>query len=233
MVFSSNPSLSRRHANARRHEDARPVGRRPALQSHDPYWISITRGPQRTLGIRHIKDMYLSAVSREKIADAKRQITALLRQRHHLAPDDHTIRDYTEIAERVDETNRLMTWLLSSVAAVALVIGGINTMSIMLVTVTERTREIGVRMAMGARGRHIHLQFILEATLLTLVGGAAGVALGVGASFVVARVLQWPASISQTTAIGLAVSTAVGVVFGYYPALKASALDPIEALRYE
>src|SRR5207248_2694235 len=112
----------------------------------------------------------------------------LLRQRHHTGPDqpdDHTIRDYTEMAERVNATNQLMTWLLASVAGISLVVGGINTMSIMLVTVTERTREIGVRMAVGARSSHIRLQFILEAILLTLVGGLAGVVLGICASLVV------------------------------------------------
>jgi putative ABC transport system permease protein len=189
------------------------------------------------LGIRHIKDMYLSAVSREAIGEAKRQITALLRQRHHLAPDapdDHSIRDFTEMAEQVNQTNRLMTVLLSTVAAIALLIGGINTMSIMLVTVTERTREIGVRMAVGARSGYIRLQFVLEALFLTLVGGSVGVALGIAASIVVGRTLGWPALISEPTiVVSLLVSAAVGVVFGYYPAVKASSLDPIEALRYE
>jgi putative ABC transport system permease protein len=113
-------------------------------------------------------------------------------------------------------------------------VGGINTMSIMLVSVTERTREIGVRMAVGARTRQIRLQFLLEAMLLTLLGGLAGVALGIGSSFVVASSMHWPAVISSSTmALGLGISTLVGLVFGYYPALRASALDPIEALRFE
>jgi putative ABC transport system permease protein len=197
--------------------------------------IPFTTAQRRMLGIKHIKDMYLSAVSPEAIPEAKRQISALLRQRHHLAPDapdDHTIRDFTEMAERVNETNQLMTWLLSSVAAIALVVGGINTMSIMLVTVTERTREIGVRMAIGARSFYIRLQFVLESVLLTLIGGVAGVLLGIAASVVVGRVLQWPTAISSgTIGVGLLVSTVVGLVFGYYPALRASLLDPIEALR--
>jgi putative ABC transport system permease protein len=197
--------------------------------------IPFTTAQRRMLGIKHIKDMYLSAVSREAIGEAKREIGALLRQRHHLAPDapdDHTIRDFTEMAERVNETNRLMTWLLSSVAAIALVVGGINTMSIMLVTVTERTREIGVRMAVGARSFYIRLQFVLESVLLTLVGGVAGVLLGIAASVVVGHLLEWPTAISSSTiGVGLLVSTVVGLVFGYYPALRASLLDPIEALR--
>jgi putative ABC transport system permease protein len=199
--------------------------------------IPWTTAQRRMLGIKHIKDMYVSAQSRDSIGAAKKQITALLRQRHHLTPeqpDDHSIRDYTEIAQSVNETNRVMTLLLSSVAAMALLVGGINTMSIMLVSVTERTREIGVRMAVGARTRQIRLQFLLEAMLLTLLGGLAGVALGIGSSFVVASSMHWPAVISSSTmALGLGISTLVGLVFGYYPALRASALDPIEALRFE
>jgi putative ABC transport system permease protein len=201
----------------------------------DVVLIPWTTAQRKMLGIKYIKDMYVSAVSRETMGDAKTQISALLRQRHHTAPgapDDHSFRDYTEIADRVNETNRTMTMLLASVAALALLIGGINTMSIMLVTVTERTREIGVRMAVGARGRHIRGQFIFEAVLLTLVGGVAGVALGVAASAIVARTLEWPTMISSfTIAVSLAISMLVGLVFGYYPALRASSLDPIEALR--
>jgi putative ABC transport system permease protein len=203
----------------------------------DAVFIPWTTAQRRMLGIRHVKDIFLSAVSAGALAEAKTEVSSLLRQRHHILPgepDDHSIRDFTEMAERVNETNRLITVLLASVAAIALLIGGINTMSIMLVTVTERTREIGVRMAMGARARHIRLQFVLEAILLTLVGGGAGVLLGVAASVAVARALHWPPIISSTTVVvGLAVSTAVGLVFGYYPAGRASSLDPIEALRYE
>jgi putative ABC transport system permease protein len=194
-----------------------------------------TTAQRRMLGIKYIKDMYISAASPDAIDEAKAQVTALLRQRHRLTPeqpDDHSIRDYTEIADRVKETNKVMTLLLSGVAALALLIGGINTMSIMLVTVTERTREIGVRMAVGARPRQVRVQFLFEAMLLTLVGGVAGVALGVVASGVVAHALEWPTVISSSTiAISLAISTAVGLIFGYYPALRASSLDPIEALR--
>jgi putative ABC transport system permease protein len=199
--------------------------------------IPWTTAQRKMLGIKHIKDMFVSAMSRETIGEAKAQITALLRQRHHLQadqPDDHSIRDYTEIAQSVNETNRVMTLLLSTVAALALLVGGINTMSIMLVSVTERTREIGVRMAVGARMRQIRVQFLLEAMLLTLVGGLAGVALGIAAAFAVGSSLQWPPVISSLTiVVGLGISTLVGLTFGYYPALRAANLDPIEALRFE
>jgi putative ABC transport system permease protein len=196
-----------------------------------------TTAQRKMVGIKYINDMYASAVSRDAIGAAKRQITAVLRQRHHLTsdqPDDHSIRDFTEIAESVNATNRVMTLLLSTVAAMALLVGGINTMSIMLVSVTERTREIGVRMAIGARVRQVRLQFILEAMLLTLVGGVAGVGLGVVASIIVASVLGWATAISgPTIALGIGISSAIGLVFGYYPAYRASSMDPIEALRFE
>jgi putative ABC transport system permease protein len=199
--------------------------------------IPWTTAQRRMLGIKYIKDMFVSARDRASIGAAKSQITALLRQRHGLTPDqpdDHNIRDYTEIAQSVSETNRVLTLLLSTVAGLALLVGGINTMSIMLVSVTERTREIGVRMAVGARIRQIRLQFLLESMLLALVGGVAGVGVGIVSSFVVASSMQWPAVIStMTIAIGLGISTLVGLIFGYYPALRASSLDPIEALRFE
>ncbi len=201
----------------------------------DVVLIPWTTAQRRVLGIKYIKDMFVSAGSRDTIEEAKKQVTALLRQRHHLTgdqPDDFSFRDYTEIAESVNETNRLMTLLLSSVAAIALLVGGINTMTIMLVSVTERTREIGVRMAIGGRVHHIRLQFLIEAVLLTLVGGLAGAVLGVGGSYIVGDVLRWPPVISPVTvALGLVMSTVVGLVFGYYPAFRASLMDPIEALR--
>jgi len=199
--------------------------------------IPWTTAQRKMLGIRYIKDMYISVVSREQIGMAKDQITSLMRQRHHLRPDqpdDFSIRDYTEIAEMVNETNRIMTLLLASVASLALFIGGINTMNIMLVTVTERTREIGLRMAVGAHQSDVRLQFLIEAITLTVVGGVIGVVLGIASSAVISNVLEWPTVISLIAIlVGLSVSAFVGMVFGYYPAHKAATLDPIDALRYE
>jgi ABC-type antimicrobial peptide transport system permease subunit len=187
--------------------------------------------------INYLKDVWTAAASDTLIDDAKKQISALLRQRHHLTsdqPDDFNIKDFKEIADQISDTNRVMTLFLACIAAVALIVGGINTMTIMLVSVTERTREIGVRMAVGARGPQVRLQFLLEAVLLTLLGGVGGVALGMLAAHLSAMALQWPPFISvQVIGLGLCVSTAVGLVFGYYPALQASRLDPIDALRYE
>ena len=199
--------------------------------------IPWTTAQRRMVHIRYLKDVWVSAASAGAIGEAKRQMTALLRMRHHLTadqPDDHSIKDFKEIADQVSETNRIMTAFLASVAAIALLVGGINTMTIMLVSVTERTREIGVRLAVGARARQVRLQFLLEATLLTLLGGVGGVVLGVATSHLVAQGLDWPTVISpQTIALGLGISTLVGLVFGYYPAFHASRLDPVEALRFE
>ncbi len=139
-----------------------------------------------------------------------------------------------EIASSAAETSKVMTLLLASIAAVSLMVGGIGIMNIMLVSVTERTREIGIRRAIGARRRDIMLQFLAESAFLSLAGGALGVALGVGAATAVTQIARWPTMI-QPAAVALAFgfSTAIGLFFGYYPALRASALDPVEALRYE
>jgi putative ABC transport system permease protein len=168
---------------------------------------------------------------------AQREVLALLRQRHHTNegdPDDPSVRDLSEFAKVAEETTRTTTLLLASIAAVSLVVGGIGIMNIMLVSVTERTREIGIRMAIGARGRDILAQFLLEAIVLTASGGAIGMALGTIAARVLANAMGWPALLgAQSYVMSFAFSTVVGVLFGFYPALRASRLDPIEALRYE
>jgi putative ABC transport system permease protein len=199
--------------------------------------IPWTTAQRRMVHINYLKDIYISAASADSIGEAKRQITELLRQRHHIAPeqpDDHNIKDFKEIADQVGETNRVMAAFLACIASIALLVGGINTMTIMLVSVTERTREIGVRLAVGARTAQVRVQFLIEAMLLTLLGGVGGVALGIAVSHFTARALDWPTVISlPTIGLGLFISTLVGLVFGYFPAFQASRLDPIEALRFE
>jgi putative ABC transport system permease protein len=173
----------------------------------------------------------------EDMTGTVEQIRQVLRQRHRLRTDqddDFSIRNLTEIMQRRDASSKALALLLAAVAAVSLVVGGIGIMNIMLVSVTERTREIGLRMAVGARRRDILVQFLIEATTLALVGGIAGVVLGVGAAYVIAEFAAWPTLI-QTDSILLAVgvSAAIGVFFGFYPARRAAHLDPIEALRRE
>jgi ABC-type antimicrobial peptide transport system permease subunit len=169
--------------------------------------------------------------------DAIQQITALLRERHHIRadePDDFSIRDMTEAASNLASTSAMMTNLLLSVALISLVVGGVGIMNIMLVSVTERTKEIGLRMAVGAKGHDILRQFLFEAILLCLAGGLLGLALGRGGGMLVKSVLHWPIEPSIEAVIAsIAVSAFVGIVFGFYPAWKASRMDPIEALRYE
>ena len=184
-----------------------------------------------------LDDVWISAATAQDIPVAMRQITSLLRQRHRLPegrPDDFRIRDLTEISQALASTSRVMTNLLLCVALISLVVGGVGIMNIMLVSVTERTREIGIRMAVGARARDILRQFLIEAVLLCLAGGIAGILLGRGVSVAVRTLLHWPTLPSLPAIIAaVAVSATVGIVFGYYPAWRASRLDPIEALRYE
>ena len=161
----------------------------------------------------------------------------LLRERHRIRPgetEDFTIRDMTEMTRALSSTTELMTNLLLCVALISLVVGGVGIMNIMLVSVTERTREIGLRMAVGARASDILRQFLVEAVVLCLGGGAMGILLGRGSSYLVTLVLRWPTELSVAAIVAaVVVSVSVGIIFGYYPAWKASRLDPIEALRYE
>jgi putative ABC transport system permease protein len=188
-------------------------------------------------GITWLNDIWASAVSPGAGAEAEREITDLLRERHHIRPgqpDDFNIRYPEEIANAVADSARLMEVLLASIASIALVVGGIGIMNIMLVAVTERTREIGVRMALGATEKAVQMQFLSEATVMSLMGGVIGLACGLVGAVIVAQVLQWPTAV-PVSAMLLAVlfSACVGIFFGYYPAKKAANLDPIEALRYE
>jgi ABC-type antimicrobial peptide transport system permease subunit len=184
-----------------------------------------------------IDDMWVAAGSPQNIPLAIRQIKAVLRDRHHIARgglDDFRIRDLTEISQTFAETSRVMTNLLLFVALISLIVGGVGIMNIMLVSVTERTREIGIRMAVGAKGHDILRQFLTEAVALCMSGGIAGILLGRGVSVAITEFLHWPTLLSVPAIVAsVAVCCTVGIVFGFYPAWKASRLDPIEALRYE
>ena len=184
-----------------------------------------------------VDQILVKAVSDVEIPNAIDQITALLHEQHRILPgkdDDFNIRDLTEMTKTMAQTSQLMSILLLVVAAISLVVGGVGIMNIMLVSVTERTREIGLRMAVGARSHHILRQFLVEAVALCLVGGALGILFGRLASKIVSMKLHWPTHATiLMIAAAVAVAAGVGIVFGFYPAWKASRLDPIETLRYE
>jgi len=203
----------------------------------DTLVIPFTTVQKKISGIDWLQNIIASASSQTEIPSAQKQISALLRQRHHLRPnedDDFSIRNPVDIAQTQQNTVNIFRLLLASIASVSLLVGGIGIMHIMLVSVTERTREIGVRMAVGATEEDVQRQFLSEAVVLSSLGGLAGIALGVIASMVIAHIFQWLVVVSPTS-VGVAAffSAAVGIFFGYYPARKAARLDPIEALRYE
>ncbi len=185
----------------------------------------------------NISQIFAAAKSAEEVNSAINEVTQLLRERHRIkdgASDDFTIRNLNEILNTLTATTKLVTNLLLCIAMVSLLVGGVGIMNIMLVCVSERTREIGIRMAVGARQRDILRQFLTESVILCLSGGIIGILLGHGGSMIIAKVLNWPMSASPSAiTLAFAVSAAVGITFGYYPAWKASRLDPIEALRYE
>jgi putative ABC transport system permease protein len=196
-----------------------------------------TSAMKRVIGTTSLRGISVQAASASQLAAVQKQITDLLRQRHRITQgkdDDFTVRNQQEIADAATATSRVMTVLLGAIASVSLVVGGIGIMNIMLVSVTERTREIGIRMAVGARARDILLQFLSEAITLSSLGGVLGIILGVGSAKILSAVAKWPTLISPSSIIiAFLFSAAVGVFFGFYPARKASQLDPIEALRYE
>src|SRR6058998_2132164 len=192
---------------------------------------------KKVLGITYIHSIMVSAISQAASSVAEQQITGLLRQRHRIPAseeNDFMVRNLSDLAELANSANRVMTMLLGSIAFVSLIVGGIGVMNIMLVSVTERTREIGIRMAVGATGGDIQFQFLTEAVVLAVFGGVFGIGVGVLSSHGISTSLGWPTLVS-TSAIGMAFSFAgaIGIAAGWYPALKASRLDPIEALRYE
>jgi len=196
-----------------------------------------TSAMKRVIGGTNLRNINVQIGDARQVEAAQQQIISLLRQRHNIRPgrdDDFTVRNQQEIAEAATATSRVMTVLLGAIAGVSLVVGGIGIMNIMLVSVTERTREIGVRMAVGAHGSDILTQFLIEAVTLSSVGGLIGIICGIGASRILSAYAHWPTLISiSSIAIAFLFSAAVGIFFGFYPARKAAALDPIEALRYE
>lgn len=203
----------------------------------DTVVIPLTTLQKRIMGVTHIGMILVSANSPEETAVAEEETRLLLRQRHRILSgeeDDFRVRNMTEIASAAESSSEVMTLLLGSIASVSLIVGGIGIMNIMLVSVTERTREIGIRMAVGARGRDILLQFLMEAVVLSLTGGLLGIALGMAGSKIISTVVQWPTIVSlQSIFLASAFSIAIGIFFGLYPARRAASLDPIEALRYD
>ena len=203
----------------------------------DTILMPYTTVQKKIKGINWLDDMWASAATPDAIPEAEREISDLLRERHHIRPgmpDDFNIRHPVEIANAMADSARTMEYFLAGIASIALLVGGIGIMNIMLVSVTERTREIGVRMAVGATEKSVQMQFLSEAVVLSLIGGAIGLVLGLLGSVAVARLLQWPTVVPLSAIlIAFVFSACVGIFFGYYPALKAARLDPIEALRYE
>jgi putative ABC transport system permease protein len=215
-----------------------PKGQSTTGQDQDDVIIiPYTTSQKKLVGITHVHSIQASAVSSELMAEAVDQVTALLRQRHRLLPwqeSDFTVRPWADLAAAQEESSRIMTLLLGSIASISLLVGGIGIMNIMLVSVTERTREIGIRMALGAKKRDILWQFLVEAMMLSFSGGIVGIGLGVGGAKLISSIAAWPSLVSwDAVALAFLFSGVVGIFFGFYPARKAAQLEPIEALRYE
>ncbi len=199
--------------------------------------IPYTTCQKRLLGINHIQSIDVSAVSMARSAEATQQIEEVLRIRHKIAPgaeDDFNVRNMSDIAEGAAESTKILTILLGGIASISLLVGGIGIMNIMLVSVTERIREIGIRMAVGAKEKHILLQFLIEAVVLSVMGGLIGILFGLGGSGLISHFSGMKTLVSMDSIVlAFIFSASVGVFFGFYPARKASKLDPIDALRYE
>ena len=206
----------------------------------DVVYVPVTTAQKKLFGTAFpgmIRMMYVQARSLEDMNAAERQITDLLKQRHHIGSqqeNDFSVRNLTQILQASEQSAKMMTILLGAIASVSLLVGGIGIMNIMLVSVTERTREIGIRMAIGAKTWDIRLQFIIEALILSLIGGIAGVVTGVGTAKLLSMLAGWDTVVSPLSVfLAFGFSGIVGIFFGFYPAYKASLLDPIDALRYE
>jgi len=208
----------------------------------DTVLIPLSTAKKKVLGssqanARAVGSIAVKVGDARAMQDAEQEIRGLLRQRHRLQSfqdDDFWIRNLTEVLQSQEASSKVLTWLLAAIASVSLLVGGIGIMNIMLVSVTERTREIGLRMAVGARGRDILVQFLVEAVTLSLIGGVLGIAVGLGGSYAIAYFAQWRTLVSlEAVGVAFVFSAAVGVFFGFYPARQASRLNPIDALRYE
>ncbi|MEW6584803.1 MAG: ABC transporter permease [Nitrospirota bacterium] len=216
-------------------------GQSPQGQDQDDtIYVPVTTGQKKLFGTSFpgtVKRIMVKARSTQDLSSAERQITELLRQRHHIGlrqENDFTVRNLTEFMKAAEQSTRIMTILLGAIASVSLLVGGIGIMNIMLVSVTERTREIGIRMAVGAKANDIRVQFIIEALTLSLVGGVTGIIAGICGSKILSLLAGWPTVVSPfSVLLAFGFSGLVGIFFGFYPAYKASLLDPIEALRYE
>lgn len=216
-----------------------PKGQSAAMgdDQDDTIIIPITTLQKKITGQNWLRYISVSAKSKSASYAAQQQIEALLRDRHKIRPgqdDDFGVRNLADLAGAADEAGSVLTLLLAIVASISLLVGGIGIMNIMLVSVTERTREIGIRMAIGATESDVHRQFLIEAITLSFIGGAIGILLGLLSTFLIPRILGWAVSVSMVALVGAVVfSVLVGVFFGFYPARKAARLNPIEALRYE
>ena len=203
----------------------------------DAVYVPISTLQKKITGQDWLSYVMVSAKSQEASYAAQQEIAAVLRDRHRIQrgqDDDFMVRNLADVAQLADQSSQVLTMLLASIASVSLVVGGIGIMNIMLVSVTERTREIGIRIAIGATEEDVQRQFLTESMVMSLAGGIIGVLLGVGASIIISNSLHWPVLVSPLSiVVAVAFSIMVGVFFGYYPAKKASRLDPIEALRYE
>jgi putative ABC transport system permease protein len=206
----------------------------------DVVYVPITTAQKKLFGTSFpgmVRMITIKAISFEDLSNAESQITELLRQRHHIGinkDDDFTVRNLTQFMQTAEEQTRIMTIFLGAIASISLLVGGIGIMNIMLVSVTERTREIGIRMSIGAKTWDIRLQFIMEAVMLSLMGGFVGLIIGFAGSKIVSAMSGWPTEVSVLSAmLAFAFSGMVGIFFGFYPAYKASLLNPIDALRYE
>jgi putative ABC transport system permease protein len=202
----------------------------------DAVLVPYTTAQTRLSGYIRIPQILVSTDSADQMAAAQEEVAGIMRDAHHLdgMPDDFTVRNQTEIADAMSGTTKVMSGLLAAIASISLVVGGIGIMNIMLVSVTERTREIGIRMAIGARGSDVLTQFLVESIVMSLLGGIVGLAVGFGGAALLGHITGWATSTPlSAVAIAVGFSGAVGMFFGYYPARKAAGLNPIQALRYE